>query len=86
MVSPDLLLLKNSDDKPGGTDYWNTLKVYLDNEMNATQTADDLFIHRTTLRMRLNRIKKVVDLSTPLSRMYVRYCLYLYEMFDPLDE
>jgi DNA-binding PucR family transcriptional regulator len=86
MVPPDLLLLKNNDDKPGGTDYWQTLKVYLDNEMNATQTADDLFIHRTTLRMRLNRIKNVVDLSTPLSRMYVRYCLYLYETLGTLDE
>jgi DNA-binding PucR family transcriptional regulator len=86
MVPPDLLLLKNNDDKPGGADYWETLKVYLDNEMNATQTADDLFIHRTTLRMRLNKIKKVVDLSTPLSRMYVRYCLYLYETLGPLDE
>jgi Regulator of polyketide synthase expression len=38
-----------------GADYWRTLEVYLDHEMNASQTARELFIHRTTLQNRLNR-------------------------------
>ena len=86
MIPPGLLFLKKSEDRPGGTDYWKTLKVYLDNEMNITLTARDLFIHRTTLRVRLEKIRKAVDLSTPLSRMYIRYCLYLYEVFNLLEE
>lgn len=67
-----------------GADYWNTLRVYLENEMNVSQTARDLFIHRTTLQMRLNRIRESVDLDTAESRMYIRYCIYLDELFRQL--
>lgn len=62
-------------------DYWNTLRVYLDNEMNATKTAKDLFLHRSTLLQRLDRIKAVLeqDLSSPEERLYLRICLHIPE-------
>lgn len=81
LIPDSLLHLRKRGDVPGGTDYWKTLKCYLDNEMNATQTAKELFIHRTTLQTRLRKINESVDLSTPQSRMYIRYCIYLYEAF-----
>ena len=65
-----------------GADYWRTLEVYLDHEMNASQTARELYIHRTTLQNRLNRISRFVDLQSPESRMYLRYCIYLYRLFQ----
>ncbi|MGI6068853.1 MAG: PucR family transcriptional regulator [Blautia sp.] len=87
-LKPDFLipsgLLKLKKEEHTGTDDWNTLKVYLDNEMNASQTARELFIHRTTLQIRLNRIRESVDLDTAKSRLYIRYCIYLYELFQRL--
>ena len=65
-----------------GADYWKTLEVYLDHEMNASRTARELFIHRTTLQNRLSRISRFVDLDSPESRMYLRYCIYLYRLFQ----
>ncbi|HMM06056.1 MAG TPA: helix-turn-helix domain-containing protein [Clostridiales bacterium] len=62
-------------------DYLNTLRVYLNNEMNATKTARDLFLHRSTLLQRLERIKAVLeqDLSDPEERLYLRICLHIPE-------
>lgn len=86
MLPQDLLDLRNREESLGSADYWNTLKTYLDNEMNATQTAKELFIHRTTLQARLIKLRDVVDLDTPKSRMYIRYCMYLYEAFISVEE
>lgn len=65
-------------------DSWNILKTYLDLEMNVTQTARVLYMHRTTLQTHLKRIEELVDLSTPKKRMYVRYCIYQAELYDRL--
>ncbi len=56
------------------TDYWQTLRVFLENECNATKTAKDLYIHRSTLLGRLEVIKKYVDLSSPDARFYAEVC------------
>ena len=68
-LSPELMmprglarLLRESGE---GADYWRTLEVYLDHEMNASRTARELFIHRTTLQNRLSRISRFVDLDSP---------------------
>ena len=85
-LSPELMmprglarLLRESGE---GADYWRTLEVYLDHEMNASRTARELFIHRTTLQNRLSRISRFVDLDSPESRVYLRYCIYLYRLFQ----
>ena len=68
-----------------GVDYWGTLRIYLDNEMNTSETARELFIHRTTLQARLRRIEKTIDLGTAASRMYIRYCIRLCDLFDSIE-
>lgn len=64
----------------GGADYWETLKRYLDNECNASRTASEMYLHRSTLLPRLEKIKTFVDLDSPQQRLYLRMCIYLYEI------
>lgn len=80
LIPRELLLLRDSDNY--GAEYWETLKTYLNNEMNASQTARDLYIHRTTFLKRLARIEEILDISTPEKRMYLRYCIYMAELFN----
>lgn len=63
----------------GGADYWETLKRYLDNECNASRTASEMFLHRSTLLPRLEKIKTFVNLDTAEQRLYLRLCIYLCE-------
>jgi len=81
MLPAGLLKLRDNCKSPGGADYWETLRVYLDSEMNVTDTARKLFIHRTTLQARLTKLKESVDLSSPYKRLYIRYCIYLVDSF-----
>jgi DNA-binding PucR family transcriptional regulator len=71
-----------SQSRKGSVDYWETLKVYLNNEMNATQTAKELYLHRSTLLQRLAKINTVLglDLHNPLQRMYIHACIYILDM------
>ena len=80
---PGLLRLKKYGDS-SSVDYWNTLKVYLNNKMNATQTAKDLFLHRSTLLQRLTKIYSIldVDLSRPENRLHVELCVYLLDTLE----
>lgn len=77
-----LVKLRQEDEREKDYSRWDTLKTYLDNEMNATQTARDLYIHRTTLQNRLQKIESAVDLGSPESRMYIRYAMYLCELYE----
>ena len=45
------------------TELYRTLKVYLELERNVLQTAKTLFIHRSTLFYRLERIQKLADVD-----------------------
>ena len=58
LSSPILLRLQDYDLK-NHTDYVHTLEVFLENNLNAVQTAKDLFIHRATIVYRLERIKEI---------------------------
>lgn len=60
-----------------GIDYWDTLRRYLDNECNASKTAQELHLHRSSLLPRLEKIKSVVPLDTPAQRLYLRLCIAL---------
>lgn len=62
------------------TAYVKTLDVFLKNEMNYTQTAEELFIHRSSLLKRLDRIRHFIgdDLEDPDKRLYYRICLALH--------
>lgn len=80
LLSEGLLTLLNND-RERGAEYLKTLDVYLKNEMNITRTAECLFIHRSSLIKRLDKIQRLLgnDLSKPNMRLYYRMCLALME-------
>ncbi len=78
VLSPGLMQLRNCNDS---VDYWGTLRRYLDCECNASRTAQEMFLHRSTLQPRLEKIKSLVKLDTPEQRLYLRICLYLWDRF-----
>lgn len=41
----------------------NTLKCFLSNDMNAKKTADELFLHRNTLKYRLDKIQDLTGIN-----------------------
>ena len=65
---------------------WNTLKAFLDNECNASQTANKIFVHRSTLSHRLEKIRQSVRLDTPDARLYVRMCIRMRETENKMRE
>lgn len=66
-------------DRQKGTEYVKTLDAYLRNEMHITQTAEALYIHRSSLIKRLDKIRNLLgdDLEDPDTRLYYRICLAL---------
>ncbi|SHH48644.1 PucR C-terminal helix-turn-helix domain-containing protein [Sporobacter termitidis DSM 10068] len=60
--APEILALHRYD-KENQSDYLHTLKVYLDNQMNAVKTSKELFVHRTTMEYRLNRIVELTGID-----------------------
>lgn len=60
------------------TDYCRTLHCFLKNERRHQQTAEELFIHRNTLFLRLEKIHELwpLDLSDPEERFYLLFSFY----------
>ena len=50
-------------DKESGISYLETLKVFLEEGMSYTSTAQKLFIHRSTLIDRISRIEKELSID-----------------------
>ena len=75
IVAPELGRLYNCG--PSGPDYVKTLRIFLDNDCHTTQTAEAMFLHRSTLIKRLDRIREIVNLDSPDRRLYLRICLHL---------
>ncbi|WP_058952864.1 PucR family transcriptional regulator [Clostridium tyrobutyricum] len=63
--------------------YLETLKLYLVNECSITNTANKLFIHRHTLKNRLNKISKLcnVDFRDYYSRISFSIAIFIYDYF-----
>ncbi|MGN0356195.1 MAG: PucR family transcriptional regulator [Muricoprocola sp.] len=66
-------------DAENNTDFYHTLEVYLNLERNVLQTAKTLFIHRSTLFYRLERIQKITkaNLDDPKERLLLLLSFYL---------
>lgn len=77
-----LQLLLNYD-RTNNTGYVETLRVYLANSCNVTQTAKRLFIHRHTLLKRLNKIREIgdVNLDDHYARLYLSINLLFHDYF-----
>lgn len=78
ILSPGMKRLMEHDHQKG-TEHLKTLETYLRNEMSIVHSAQELFIHRSSLIKRLEKIQKLLgdDLSDPEHRLYFRLCLML---------
>lgn len=72
LAAPELEILQQSD-QTNGTDLFHTLCVYLRSDCSATKSAEKLFIHRTSLLKRLNKIEDLtgIRLKDPDTRLYL---------------
>ena len=57
------LLALQEYDAAHGTEYVKTLACFLVNKCNATHTAEQLFIHRSSLLKRIERIRRIADID-----------------------
>lgn len=73
MLCHERLLFLQEHDDSSGSDYMRTLRCYLDNHCNVVQTARELFIHRSTLLYRLEKIREILnsDLTSPDEILYL---------------
>lgn len=87
ICAPDLIRLQEYDDE-NESDLYNTLKIYLQNDRNATKTAQILYIHRSTLFYRLDKIKKLIELNLDQinDSLYLRLSFYMMEINDKKTE
>ncbi len=72
LAHPALAILSDYD-KAHDTDFYNSLKQYLRNERNMVKTAEDLCIHRNSLKYRMRRIREMInaDLDDPRERLFL---------------
>ena len=65
------------------SEYLHTLRVFLANECKISETAEKIFIHRHTLKNRLNRISSLcsVDFDEYFTRMHYSIALMVYDYF-----
>ncbi|MDE7221495.1 MAG: helix-turn-helix domain-containing protein [Oscillospiraceae bacterium] len=72
-----IALLEHDQQKE--TEYIKTLDTYLWNETHITQTTEALYIHRSSLIKRLDKIQRLLgdDLNDTDVRLYYRICLAL---------
>ncbi len=70
--NPVLEKLKNYD-KSNNTQLYTTLRTYLECNMNLSETARKLFVHRNSLVYRINRINELTHLD--LDNINVLYSL-----------
>ena len=76
-LCPDELLKLRDIDKEKGSQYLQTLYVYFRTGMNASRTAKEMFINRSTLLERLGKIWRLLDIDPEdyESRLYLMICL-----------
>lgn len=78
-LCPEGLLRLREMDENRSTSYIKTLNTYFNTCFNASRSAKDLFISRSTFLDRMDRIKKTLqmDLDDPDMRLYLNLCLRL---------
>lgn len=61
-----------------------TLKVYMDNQCDITKTADKIFIHRNTVKYRINKCSNMIgtNIEDPVHSLNIRIALYVSEMIS----
>ena len=71
-------------DKVGPISYLDTLRTFLRTSMSYSQTAEELFVHRSTVVDRINRIERELDISLkdPDTRLQLEIILKAMEIED----
>lgn len=66
----------------GPVDYWETIKVYMEKECNASQTARQLCVHRQTFLYRIEKLKEWldVDFDNANDRLWLQISIKLFEL------
>lgn len=82
MICHEKLLQLKYDSENSQSQLYQTLRCYLENHQNATRTAEQLYIHRSTFLYRLERIQAFLksDLSDPDELLYLMLSFRLIEM------
>ena len=75
-------------DKTGAISYLDTLRVFLRNSMSYSQTAEELYIHRSTVVDRISRIERELDvnLKDPDTRLQLEIILKAMEIEDMVQQ
>lgn len=65
-------------DRENQSEYYETLRVYLLHNRNVAETLEALFIHRSTFKYRMQRIKEIMqtDLEAYEEQLYLEMILY----------
>jgi len=71
-------------DKLHNTNYFYTLKSFIDNEFNINLASEKIYIHRHTLKNRLEKMKQIcdVDFDDYYSKLSLTLAIYIYELFS----
>ena len=71
-------------DKVGPISYLDTLRTFLRNSMSYSQTAEELYVHRSTVVDRISRIERELDISLkdPDTRLQLEIILKAMEIED----
>lgn len=87
MICHEKILKLEQNDKNKNTEYMKTLRTFLDNQCNVLGTANKLFIHRSTLLYRLNKIKDILesDLKNPDEILYFMLSFHLIDIEEVKD-
>ena len=66
-------------DQENESELLKTLQIYLQHDMNQIQTAQELFIHRNTLKYRLKKILELtyIDFDDPDEKLYLSLSMHL---------
>ena len=85
LVSSDIQKLR-AIDKEKNTDYYHTLRTYLENERSIPKTSEALIIHRTTLQYRLEKIAQLTHLNLDSRdvRMYLNISFRILDYVDAI--
>lgn len=79
MVCSEKIMAMRAYDEAHSTEFYRTLKVFLQNQFNALQSSRELFIHRSTFIYRMERIRNQfhVNLDDPQSLLHVMITMQL---------
>lgn len=70
-------------EQQNGTEQFQTLKVFLENERSVSKTSEALFTHRNTVIYRLKKIEEILkhSLDDPYVRQYCRLSILVLELY-----